>query len=587
MSNARVLLARATRAWDEALVLGEDHGYRNAQTTVIAPTGTIGLLMDCDTTGVEPDFALVKFKKLAGGGYFKIANASVRPALEAMGYEEEQIRDVLRYVLGALVLNVPMPAEDGAEQAGAGTFKDYLREKGLRAEEISAIEDALPGVFELGFAFSAWTLSEETMETLGLDAAEARGDSSFNLLAELGLMPAQISALNAVICGTQTIEGAPHVRDEHLPVFDCANRCGKTGTRFIAATGHIRMMGAAQSFISGAISKTINLPKEATQEDIASCYRLSWELGLKANALYRDGCKLSQPLSSKSDADESADGSSDAEVRVLMDDDDVDGLDAASEEIAAETSRMASAVAQLESEEAEAIKERIIVRPMRRRLPDTRHSMTHKFNIAGHEGYLTVGLYENRLPGELFITMAKEGSTIGGLMDSLGTAVSVALQYGVPIESLVNKFTHQRFEPAGMTTNPDIPFAKSLVDYIFRWIGMQFVPGYADLNAPKRSKPAAEEAKPAAAERPREPRLRSRDMDRDRAADVVVVASSVRSETTTSSDGTKVRSETALLSAAMRDCQGDAPACDACGAITVRNGACYKCLNCGCSMGCS
>ena len=582
LSNAGDLLERATVAWDEALEFGEAHGYRNAQTTVIAPTGTIGLLMDCDTTGVEPDFALVKFKKLAGGGYFKIANASLRPALEAMGYDEGQIRDVLRYVLGALHLNVALPAADGSARTGGMSLMDFLREKGLKSEDITAIEDQLPGVFELGFAFSAWSLSEETLERLGVDAARARCDSSFSLLRRLGLTGAQIEALNEMVCGTQTIEGAPHLREEHLPVFDCANRCGKKGVRYIKPEGHIRMMGAAQSFISGAISKTINLPGEATIEDIAACYRLSWELGLKANALYRDGCKLSQPLSSKSDT--KGDAAADAELRVLMSDEDEDAAVEAHEEIAAETSRMAGAVARMEAEEAAAAKERVIVRPMRRRLPDTRNSLTHKFNIAGHEGYLTVGLYEDGLPGELFITMAKEGSTIGGLMDSLGTAVSVALQYGVPVESLVNKFTHQRFEPAGMTTNAEIPFAKSLVDYIFRWLGIQFVPGYRDLNAPRRDTGSASGS---SGEAPRLHGESSRAVRSEREADVVVVARSTTTRTRTDHGVLEQKSETAVLSAAMRDCQGDAPACDACGAITVRNGACYRCLNCGHSMGCS
>jgi len=596
LSNAKDLLARATAAWDGALEYGERFGFRNAQTTVIAPTGTIGLLMDCDTTGVEPDFALVKFKKLAGGGYFKIANASVRPALEAMGYEEGEIRDVLRYVLGALRLDVALPAADGSVDGGAMTFRSFLEEKGLTSEELAAVEDQLPSVFELGFAFSAWSLPGAALERLGIDVEKARGDAGFSLLRELGLTPAQVEALNESICGTQTVEGAPHLKDEHLAAFDCANRCGKTGERFIAAEGHIRMMGAAQSFISGAISKTINLPGEAALEDIASCYRLSWELGLKANALYRDGCKLSQPLSSKSDSKgDDADGSdaarSGAELRVLSAEEDEEAVELAREEVAAEASRVAGAVAAMDAEEAVELKERVIVRPMRRRLPDTRSSLTHKFNIAGHEGYLTVGLYENGLPGELFITMAKEGSTIGGLMDSLGTAVSVALQYGVPVESLVNKFTHQRFEPAGMTTNSEIPFAKSLVDYIFRWLGIQFVPGYRDLNSPRRASSDDSADRDALVEQEAERAAReSSDGDlgggRDRGVSYEVSASSSRVRVT-SGDGAAAVSETSVLSAAMRDCQGDAPACDACGAITVRNGACYRCLNCGHSMGCS
>ncbi|MBY0261150.1 MAG: vitamin B12-dependent ribonucleotide reductase, partial [Phycisphaerales bacterium] len=451
IANADDLLDHAVRAWDEALTAGDKYGYRNAQVTVIAPTGTIGLLMDCDTTGIEPDFALVKFKKLAGGGYFKIANASVKPALEAMGYGTTEIQDILTYLLGTLNVDVPLPGPDGsgyphAPRGDSISFKQWLMGKGLTEADITKLNDALPGVFELGFAFNAWTLGDDAIARLGLDPARTKSDHTFNLLRELGLTRKQTDALNETICGRQTVEGAPLLRETDLPVFDCANKCGKHGVRFIAPYGHIRMMAAAQPFISGAISKTINLPNDASVQDIKDCYRLSWELGLKANALYRDGCKLSQPLNSSSDTKE--------------------------EEPAQEKAAEAKAAPALPLSDVPAEVEplvRIVERPMRRRLPDTRASITHKFNIAGHEGYITVGLYEDGTPGELFITMAKEGSTIGGMMDSLGTAISVALQYGVPVESLVNKFTHQRFEPAGMTANRDIPFAKSFVDYIFRW----------------------------------------------------------------------------------------------------------------------
>ena len=589
LANSADLLTRATRAWDDAVALGEKHGYRNAQVSVIAPTGTIGLLMDCDTTGVEPDFALVKFKKLAGGGYFKIANASVRPALAALGYAEDEIRDILRHVLGALSLDVPMPGK-------AGSFEAYLRDRGLIDEDIAKITAALPGVFELPFAFNIWTLGDAAVERLGFNAGEVKANPSFNLLKAIGLTSSQIDDLNRVICGTQTIEGAPHIKDAHLPVFDCANRCGKTGTRFIAPEGHIRMMAAAQPFISGAISKTINLPNEATEADIAAAYRLSWELGLKANALYRDGCKLSQPLSSKSDsadddaehADDAGGGVAEAELRVLTAEEDDDALDAALAETAKETAHLIEAAERGDRAQVEVVRERIVHRPMRRRLPNTRCSVTHKFNIAGHEGYLTVGLYEDGMPGELFITMAKEGSTIGGLMDSLGTAVSVALQYGVPVESLVNKFAHQRFEPGGMTTNADIPFAKSLVDYIFRWMGMEFLPGFREANAPKRG---GQQDAPAEEAAERTDRVREVEPKKQRAANG---ASSTRAARRPQPSGQGERiviveehSSTVVLSEAMRDCQGDAPACDVCGTITVRNGACYKCLNCGQSMGCS
>ncbi|MEY3024974.1 MAG: vitamin B12-dependent ribonucleotide reductase, partial [Planctomycetota bacterium] len=583
--NAGDLLERAVRAWDDALALGERHGFRNAQVSVIAPTGTIGLLMDCDTTGVEPDFALVKFKKLAGGGYFKIANQSLRPALSALGYETKQVDDILAYVMGRLSLDVSMPASDGT--ASAKTFRSWLVEKGFEGEDLVAIENQLPAVFELPFAFSAWSMPERILKALGLDPGAARQDFAFNGLKALGLTSKQIDFLNREVCGTGTVEGAPHLREEHLPVFDCANRCGTIGERFIASDGHIKMMAAAQPFISGAISKTINLPSEASVEDIAACYRMSWELGLKANALYRDGCKLSQPLSTKSDAAE----------------------EAAMEEVSPEF--------------IERIVEKVIERPMRRRLPDTRESVTHKFNVAGHEGYLIVGLYEDGSPGELFITMAKEGSTIGGLMDSLGTAISVALQYGVPVESLVTKFAHQRFEPMGMTANSDIPFAKSLVDYIFRWLGMQFIDGYRERNAPVRAARAAAETAPADSRTTQEERAWNQSRtDRTLASPAAPAGSkspspqsSIRtapaSETEAAPSHARIvvteqyaevvetiegdrKQKTTVVGASVSSLDqsnasmmGDAPACDVCGSITVRNGSCYRCLNCGQSMGCS
>jgi ribonucleoside-diphosphate reductase alpha chain len=592
IANADTLAERAARAWDDALAFGERHGYRNAQTTVIAPTGTIGLLMDCDTTGVEPDFALVKFKKLAGGGYFKIVNESVRPALTALGYSPDQVRDMLTYILGTLHLEVPLPRGVKGAQPRQ-TLAQWLRARGLGEADLERITKSLRGVFELSFAFSAWSLGDEALRNLGLDPEKAKADPGFNLLRKLGLKDKQIAELNETICGTQTIEGAPHIRPEHLPVFDCANTCGSKGVRFIAPEGHIRMMGAAQPFISGAISKTINLPNNATVEDIASCYRLSWELGLKANALYRDGCKLSQPLSNKSDTKVEADledevdelGESDARAEVAT----------AVADLAATIAEGSEAPARAQARAAEKTAE-IVHRPMRRRLPDTRESITHKFNVAGHEGYLTVGLYEDSKPGELFITMAKEGSTIGGLMDSLGTATSVALQYGVPIESLVNKFTHQRFEPAGMTTNKDIPIAKSLVDYIFRWMGMEFIPGYREANSPRRT------ADPAGAQ-PDGPSdrvsRRAARLGESRLATTAtphaptpaptpagaVYTSSVR-ERFEMQGAAYEASQTSTLSVAL-DSVNDAPPCDVCGTITVRSGTCYKCLNCGNSMGCS
>ncbi len=630
-------------SWDDALGLGEQYGYRNAQTTVIAPTGTIGLLMDCDTTGVEPDFALTKFKKLAGGGYFKIANQSLRPALTALGYEKAQVDDIVRYVMGTLSLDTPMPLE--ARKHG-NTVREFLTSKGYTGEQLVQVENDLPTVFELGFAFNAWTMPAEVLAACNIEEDTARNDPSFNGLKALGLTQSQIDELNMVICGTQTIEGAPHLKPEHLPIFDCANKCGAIGTRFIAPEGHIRMMAAAQPFITGAISKTINLPREATEDDIAACYWLSWELGLKANALYRDGCKLSQPLNTKSDADHESD--------------DEEAVEAALGEVSTEVADVASAIStsstssvvldddevmdddemddEPETQYVERIVERIIERPMRKRLPDTRDSVTHHFNVAGHEGYLTVGMYKNGAPGELFITMSKEGSTIGGLMDSLGTAISVALQYGVPVSSLVKKFEHARFEPMGMTTNQDIPFAKSLVDYIFRWLGMEFIPGFREANAPQRptttkhtktksqddstAKPTVKEDNAWSSTRGVRAVAPAPDATPDTTPDASPDAPPDASRISTHGNGTRLEpgdsAKTGAVSSeviveamiARRDgagatsivagevvvsaldqstaaLMGDAPACEECGSITVRNGACYKCLNCGNSMGCS
>ncbi|MDB5289956.1 MAG: nrdJ, partial [Phycisphaerales bacterium] len=408
------LLASARECWDRALALGEQHGYRNAQTTVIAPTGTIGLLMDCDTTGVEPDFALVKFKKLAGGGYFKIANQSLRPALVNLGYEPEQIHAILQYVMGTLTLHDAPHLE-----------YHRLKSLGFTEAELEKIEAALPGTFEISFAFSPWTMGAEVMKRFEIPDSEWQAPN-FNLLRRLGFTKQQIDEANDIICGRGTVEGAPHLKDEHLPVFDCANKCGKVGKRFIPVEGHIRMMAAAQPFISGAISKTINLPNEASLEDIKNSYTLSWKLGLKANALYRDGSKLSQPLNVKSDED----------LDSKTDEEDEDAVLAAREEVALDMARAAKAISSISAlataapgiksdnlaavpHTIEKIVERIVERPLRRRLPDTRRAITHKFDVAGHEGYITVGLYEDGQPGEVFIRIAKEGSTIGGLMDTI------------------------------------------------------------------------------------------------------------------------------------------------------------------------
>ncbi len=624
--NAGEILARATLTWDDALRLGQMFGFRNAQTTVIAPTGTIGLLMDCDTTGIEPDFALTKFKKLAGGGYFKIANRSLRPALRALGYNAAQIDEIMTYVMGTLSLDTPMPP--GARE-GAATFRDFLAAAGYTSDDLVELENQLPTVFELSFAFTAWCMPKRILQARGIDVKQARAGGSFNGLRVLGLSDAQIEALNEAMCGTQTIEGAPHIRDEHLAVFDCANRCGRKGKRFIDTEGHIRMMAAAQPFVSGAISKTINLPAESTVRDIDDAYRLSWELGLKANALYRDGSKLSQPLSTKVDGQSTGEAPVDRQAEAV----EAALAEASPEAVEAGSATSTSSISSISSISSRSsaspgtaettpppveriVVERIVNRPLRRRLPDTRASITHRFNVSGHEGYLTVGLYEDGTPGELFITMAKEGSTIGGLMDCLGTSISVALQYGVPIESLVTKFAHQRFEPMGMTTNANIPFAKSLVDYIFRWLGMEFIAGYREANAPNRTPaetPAAPRAAAVAAQRLRkgleaqpapDPARRGGGNGSDDsghklvlgpssllAAEVKHMAAHAGGEAGSTglimTESSKVIAFVSALDRSNAALMGDAPACDVCGSITVRNGSCYKCLNCGNSMGCS
>jgi ribonucleoside-diphosphate reductase alpha chain len=582
------LLRAAQECWDRALLLGERHGFRNAQTTVIAPTGTIGLLMDCDTTGVEPDFALVKFKKLAGGGYFKIANQSLRPALVNLGYSAEQIHDILQYVMGTLTLT-----------DAPHINRQSLLQHGFTKADLDRIEESLPAQFEISFAFSPWAVGAETLARLNIPEARWKA-ANFNLLTHLGYSRRQINEANDVICGRGTVEDAPHLRIEHYPVFDCANKCGRHGKRYIEVEGHIRMMAASQPFVTGAISKTINLPNEASVEDIKSSYFLSWKLGLKANALYRDGSKLSQPLNVKSD-----------EELDSLEDDDEDAIDDARREIATEVVAAAAAfitrpissdnLAPAHTHVVERIVERIVERPLRRRLPDTRHATTHKFDVAGHEGYITVGLYEDGSPGEIFIRMAKEGSTIGGLMDTIATLVSVSLQYGVPVDSLVRKFEHVRFEPSGMTRNSEIPFAKSLVDYIFRWLAMEFVHGYRAANAPRRESPVpiaelpeTSDELPAPAPVKKGGNGHGSRMEPDTAksfpytdAELEEAKSAPPPAPTGFGSNLRLAIVADPLSQQSSELQADAPACDVCGSITVRSGTCYKCLNCGNSMGCS
>jgi ribonucleoside-diphosphate reductase alpha chain len=471
------LLNTAALAWEEALSAGEQLGYRNAQVTVLAPTGTIGFMMDCDTTGIEPDIALVKYKQLAGGGMFKIVNRTVPQALQQLGYS-----------------------------------------------------------------------------------------------------PAEISEIIEHIDEHDTIEDAPHLREEHLSVFDCAFKPAN-GRRSIHYMGHIKMMGAVQPFLSGAISKTVNMPHESSVDEIMQVYIDAWKLGLKAVAIYRDASKRTQPLSVSNDAE------------------------AKDHELAPETGGISRE--QLEAARRE---------PHRHRLPDTRPSFTHKFDVAGHEGYLNVGLYEDNRPGELFITMAKEGSTVGGMMDAFATAISLCLQYGVPLDALVKKFSHQRFDPSGMTSNRDIPFAKSIVDYIFRWLGMTFLEDFRKANLPgtgeaTRSKTAKIAPEVVKDDESSEVGRAERTPDKEVGGSVGALFADryepVWSSAEDGGNGDSVKVAAKVASSPNRTgtspsplgiervdqqfshYQEDAPACDVCGSITVRNGNCYKCFNCGSSLGCS
>ena len=435
------LITHAKAAWDRALELGEKNGYRNAQATVIAPTGTIGLVMDCDTTGIEPDFALVKFKKLAGGGYFKIINRAVPEALRTLGYSESQIAEIEAYAVGHGNLN----------QAPA-INPTTLKAKGFTDEKIAAVNGALKSAFDIKFAFNKWTVGEDFAKgTLGF-TDEQLNDFSFDMLAALGFGKKDIEAANIHICGAMTLEGAPFLKDEHLPVFDCANPCGKIGKRYLSVESHIRMMAAAQPFISGAISKTINMPNSATVEDCKNAYMLSWKLALKANALYRDGAKLSQPLNAS----------------LIEDDEDTDNVEELIEAPAA-----ARAV-----QVTEKIVERIVEKVVREqeKLPGRRKGYTQKAKIGGHTVFLRTGEYDDGRLGEIFLDMNKEGSTLRALINNFAISVSLGLQYGVPLEEYVDAFVFTKFEPAGMVQGNDaIKNATSILDYVFRELAVSYL----------------------------------------------------------------------------------------------------------------
>jgi len=570
-------LAAARTSWDLALDQGEEHGYRNAQSSVIAPTGTIGLLMDCDTTGVEPDFALVKFKKLAGGGYFKIANQSVAPSLRHLGYGEDQIKDVVEYIAGTSSI-------DGAPHINRETLMD----KGFDDEDLAKLEKALPAVFELKHAFNVFTFGESTLQRLGFGVDEYTG-WEFNLLKALGFSTAEITEANDHICGRQTIEGAPHIADEHLAVFDTANKNGKYGTRFIHHYGHIKMMAAAQPFISGAISKTINMPHEITVEDIEESYRMSWEWGLKAMALYRDGSKAAQPLNSTSDEGED-------------NEDEASALSAAVEtEKAIHWGNLPAGISPTEAYQQG-------MKPPRFLLPARRNGYNQEARIGGHKVFLRTGEYQDGTLGEIFIDLAKEGATLKGILSCFAIAVSKGLQYGVPLEEFVDTFTFQTFEPRGMVEgHPNIKMSNSIVDYVFRALGVEYlerdelaqVPPDRDMQLPE---PPAGMAVEAGIQLDLTDAVAEDDVEAVKAAVAFLDGPAVSApgseatlgeaarragEGSTTATETVLAGSAAMVDSALRENMGDAPVCSNCGHMTIRNGSCYVCLTCGDTTGCS
>ena len=536
------LLKAAREDADRALELGNQSGFRNAQVTVIAPTGTIGLVMDCDTTGVEPDYALVKFKKLAGGGYFKIINQSITPALERLGYNNDQITEIVKYAKGSGTLT-------GCPYINP----ESLKAKGFTDEGIDKIEKVLPTVFELSFAFNRYTLGKEFLvKTLKIDEEEI-DSPSFNLLTTLGFSKQEIASANDYVCGTMTIEGAPFLKHEHYPVFDCANKCGKKGSRFIRPQAHIKMMGAAQPFISGAISKTINLPNQASVEDIKDAYMQSWKLGIKANALYRDGSKLSQPLNSISEE----------ELEALIED--------------------------KEKNDIIKIAEKIIHRYIakRRRLPDRRTGYTQKAKINGQSVYIRTGEYDNGQLGEIFIDMHREGAAFRSLLNCFAISISLGLQHGVPLEEFIDAFVFTRFEPSGIVTgNEKIKMATSVIDYIFRELAVTYLGRYdlAHVEPDELSqKPTSSIVKKLV-----EPEFVSEEvvserlvtLDKEKASSYNASLSASLHKADDNGQTTKIRQ------AIEKGYTGDI--CTECQSLTmVRNGTCLKCMTCGSTSGCS
>ena len=530
------LLRAAREDSDKALEMATKYGARNAQVTVVAPTGTIGLVMDCDTTGVEPDFALVKFKKLAGGGYFKIINQSIPPALERLGYNQDQINEIIKYAKGS-----------GSLSGCPYINEESLKAKGFTEEIISKIENALPSVFEIGFAFNKYTIGADFLTSKFGFGEEEMNAFDFNLLSALGFSKQEIASANDYICGTMTIEGAPFIKHEHYPVFDCANKCGKKGTRFIRSSAHIRMMAAAQPFISGAISKTINLPNSASVDDVKDAYLQSWKLGVKAIALYRDGSKLSQPLNSMNEE----------ELEAILEEKD--------------------------NNDIVKIAERIIHRYIakRRRLPDRRTGYTQKAKINGQSVYIRTGEYDNGQIGEIFIDMHREGAAFRSLLNCFAISISLGLQHGVPLEEFVDAFVFTRFEPSGIVSgNEKIRMATSVIDYIFRELAVTYL-GRNDLSHVDPSETKLK-LSPGIIKKLPEPEFESEEVVSERLVELD------RNDTKklNNSSYSVVQKTSKIKQAIERGYTGDV--CTECQSITmVRNGTCLKCMTCGSTSGCS
>lgn len=517
-------LAQAARqSWDKALALGEQYGYRNAQTTLIAPTGTIGLVMDCDTTGVEPDFALVKFKKLAGGGYLKIINQGLPEALKRLGYTPEQIDDIIKYALGRnTLLNAPH------------INPESLKSKGLVDEEIERLEKEVNNAFDIQFAFNTTTLSSDALKRLGL-SEEKILDPRLNVLQAIGYTKEEIREANLYVGGTMTIEGAPHLKPEHYPIFDCANRCGVTGKRYIPYEAHVAMMGAVQPYLSGSISKTINMPKSATIEEVAKVYWQSWRYMLKSVALYRDGSKLSQPLNSVSEEDS---------ILSLSAEDDTD-----------------------EDLSAKAYSDAIAAKLLRHKLPGKRQGFVQEGRVGGHKVHLRTGEYPDGTLGEIFIDMYKEGAAYRSLINCFAIAISKGLQYGVPLEEFVDTFTYTRFEPAGVVEGHDrIKMTTSIIDFIFRVLGYEYL-GRTDLVQVKESNGDT-------------PRFMTKPLEA-KPVDKLKVAATGINKLVANAMSSDERDE-----AIKKGFTGDQ--CGACGSIKMkRNGSCLLCVDCGETTGCS